>query len=118
MVADPAARAGLQDLTRRYHRDLVTDRGMDMEAQILEVIRDLAGGGRELSVKEIAAAFAERYGEEYDRPLTPKRLGGIIRRKLGLSPEKSHGVFVLPLSEQPKLARLYEKYGVEPGGQG
>jgi hypothetical protein len=46
-------------------------------------------------------------------PVTPKRLDGIIRRKLGSVPEKSHEVFVLPLSEQPKLARLYEKYGLE-----
>ena len=113
VVEDEGARADLANLARRYQRELVADRGMDMEAQVLDVIRDLAAGGGALSVKEIAAAFSERYGEDYDRPVTPKRLGGIIRRKLGLVPEKSHGVFVIPPGEQGKLLRLYEKYGVE-----
>ena len=113
VVEDEDARASLANLARRYQRELVADRGMDMEAQVLEVIRGLAQDGSQLSVKEIAAAFAEHYGADYDRPVTPKRLGGIIRRKLGLLPEKSHGVFVIPPAEQGKLGRLYEKYGLE-----
>jgi hypothetical protein len=27
---------------------------------------------------------------------------------------KSHGIYVIPLSERPKLDRLYEKYGIAP----
>ncbi len=36
---------------------------------------------------------------------------GIIRKKLQLRTQKSHGVFVIPVSEKPKLERLYERYG-------
>ena len=36
-----------------------------------------------------------------------------MRKKLGLKTEKSHGVLVIVPSEAPKLARLYEKYGIK-----
>jgi hypothetical protein len=113
VIDDPAAREELGSLARRYHRELVADRSMDIEAQVLDVIRDLAAAGEQLSVKEIARLFAERHREDFDRPVTPKRIGALLRRKLGLIPEKSHGVFVVPLSDGPKLKRLYEKYGLE-----
>jgi hypothetical protein len=113
VIEDAAAREALSDLARRYHRELVADRGFDLEAQLLEVIRDLAAGEGQLGVKEIAEAFAERFGADFDRPVTAKRIGGLLRRKLGLVPEKSHGVFVIPAEERGKLGRLYEKYGIE-----
>jgi hypothetical protein len=91
-------------------------RGMDLEAEVLEVMRDLAKEGAPLTVKDIASRFAEVHREELDRAVTPKWIGGILRRKLGLKPEKSHGSFVLPLSEFGKLPRLYEKYGIEESG--
>jgi hypothetical protein len=107
------ARQDLQELARRYHSELITDRGMDAEAQILEVIQAiLVSGEGTLSVKEIASWFADRHGEEYERKITPKWVGKIIRQRLQLKTQKSHGVFVIPVSERAKLARLYEKYGL------
>ena len=38
-----------------------------------------------------------------------------MRRKLGLKTEKRHGSYVVAATEGPKLARLYEKYGVSNG---
>ena len=35
-----------------------------------------------------------------------------MRRKLNLLTQKSHGVFVVPVSERPKLEVLFERYGV------
>ena len=89
-----------------------------MEAELLEVIRDLltvSDDGR-ASVKDIATMFRERFGEGYDRRITAKWIGSVIRRSLQLKTQKSHGVFVLSDSEKSKLARLYEKYGLT--GQG
>ena len=51
---------------------------------------------------------------DYERKVTSKWIGNIIRKKLNLKTQKSHGVYVIPLSEQPKLDRLYEKYGTAP----
>jgi hypothetical protein len=115
IIEDPEARRDLQDLARRYNREMIADRGMDMEAQILEIIRDLLASPypARLSVKEITSWFVDRHGEEYDRKVTAKWIGGIIRKKLQLKTQKSHGVFVIPITEKPKLDRLYEKFGID-----
>ncbi len=113
IVADPRTREELQDLARRYNRELIADRGLEIEAQLLEVIRDLMEKAEKLSVRAITAAFGKAYGEDYDRKPSAKWVGGLIRRKLQLKTQKSHGVFVIPPSEMPKLSRLFEKYGIE-----
>ena len=41
MIEDTRAREDLQELARKYNRELIAERGMDMEAQILEIIRDM-----------------------------------------------------------------------------
>ena len=56
-------------------REIVAERGMDMEARVLEVIRDLLAAGTGLGVKEITSWFVDRYGEEYDRKVTTKWIG-------------------------------------------
>jgi hypothetical protein len=118
IVADPHARADIMDLARRYNRELAAERGMDAEAQILEIIRDLLASDAEatLAVKQITSQFVERHDADYDRKITTKWIGGLIRRRLQLRTQKSHGVFVIPASEKLKLARLYERYGVDPEG--
>jgi len=113
IIEDEKARADLQELARKYHSELVADRSLDMEAQVLEIIRDsLARGEERLSVKDITDWFIDRYGTDYERKITSKWIGNIIRKKLLLKTQKSHGVFVIPPSEEPKLASLYERYGI------
>jgi hypothetical protein len=114
VIDEPEARSALLEVARAYHRELISDRGTDMEAQILEVIRDLIGTstfGR-ISINETATELARRYGDDYDRKITAKWIGSVIRRSLQLKTVKSNGVFVLADSEKPKLARLYEKFGL------
>jgi len=115
VVEDERARDEIRALARRYHGELVAERGMDAEAQILEVIRDMRMGNPEtrLEVKEITSWFNDRYGTEYERKITTKWVGGIIRRRLQLRTQKSHGVFIIPPWELPKLGRLFERYGVD-----
>ena len=114
LVEDPRTRADLRDLARRYHREMVADRGLDVEAQLLEIIRELqtSPGSPRLSVREITTRFNAKHATDLDRQATPKWIGNILRRKLRLVLQKSHGVFLVPLSEQPKLLRLYERYDV------
>jgi hypothetical protein len=115
IVEDPAIRAELRDLARQYNGELATERGMDTEARVLEVIRDLLASpaAPPLSIKEITRVFADRHAAEYERKITTKWIGRIVRKGLGLSAEKSHGVYLIPTSETAKLPRLYERYGIE-----
>jgi len=114
IIEDTGAREGLRDLIRRYNRELIADRGMDMEAHILEVIRDLMESSEDgrIAIKDITGMFAARHEEEYDKKITPKWIGSVIRKRLHLKTQKSHGAFVIAPTEKPKLDRLYERFGI------
>ncbi|HEX7423945.1 MAG TPA: hypothetical protein VF311_08670, partial [Terriglobales bacterium] len=116
IIEDPGAREDLRELARRYNHELIAERGMGTEAQVLEIIRDMASSSydNKLTIKDITSRFTDRHGADYERKITTKWIGNIVRRKLHLVTHKSHGVFVIPISELPKLDRLYEKYGVSP----
>jgi hypothetical protein len=115
IIDDATVRTELRQVARERHREIVADRGMDIEAQVLEVIQHLQRRRSKLAVGEITSAFIDRFGEEYERPITNKWVGFIIRRKLHVKTQKSHGTFVIPLGEEERLRRLYDKYGlVEP----
>jgi hypothetical protein len=116
IVEDVKARQQLQEVARQYNREIVAERGMDMEAQVLEIIRDMASSPYKprLAIKDITSRFIERHEQDYDKKITTKWIGTIIRKRLNLKAHKSHGVFVIPLSERPKLDRLYAKYGITP----
>ena len=114
VVEGQEARASLIALLHRYNRELLAERGMGLEAQLLEVIRDALAASTDgkVSVKEIASWFSDRHGEDYDHKVSPKWIGSLLRKKLRIQPERLHGVFVIPPQELPRLARLYEKFGL------
>jgi len=114
IIEDERARRDLRELARRYNKELVADRGMDMEAQVLEIIRDmLASSGPRLVIKDIASWFADRHGANYERKISPHWVGRVIRKKLQLKTERGgDGAYEIPLSERSKLGRLYQKYGI------
>jgi hypothetical protein len=112
VVSDAKDREELRALARRYHGEMIAERGMDLEAQILEVIRDLRQSERTLSVKDITSWLVDRHGEDYERKITTRWVGSAIRRKLHLVTCKSHGNYVIPADELSKLDRLYARYGI------
>src|SRR5207302_7865273 len=77
VIEDADARQALRQVAREYHRELVADRGMDIEAQVLEIIQELRGSPYEasLSIKEIANRFIDRHGEDFERRITPHWIG-------------------------------------------
>jgi hypothetical protein len=114
IVGSETVREELRELVWRYHQDLRADRAMEIEAQTLEVIRELLAKSSQLSVsiKEVTDEITRRHGRDYER-ITPKWIGMIIRKRLHLRTHKSsRGVFVISPEELQKLPRLYEKYGV------
>jgi hypothetical protein len=119
VIEDARAQNALRQVARDYHRDLVADRGMDIEAQMLEIIQELQQEpfSPGLAVKEIAERFIARHSEDFERKITPHWVGYIIRRKLGLKTEKRHGSYFVADSEGPKLAHLVEKYGLGSGSE-
>ncbi|MBI3987721.1 MAG: hypothetical protein HY343_12415, partial [Lentisphaerae bacterium] len=71
VIDDAQARRDLQTLARQYQKQLVSDRGVDAEAQLLEIIQQLETSfpGRKLGVKELTGRFIQRYEDEYEPPV-------------------------------------------------
>lgn len=115
IIDDSDLRASLRNVLREHHQDMVAERGLDTEAEILAIIRDIAGERENprLSVGEITQRFSELHGEDYDRKITQRWIGGVLRSRLHVKTRKSHGLFVIPPDECPKLKRLYDRYGIE-----
>jgi hypothetical protein len=92
----------------------VADRGLLVEAQVLEILAELMAGSERpvVPVAEIVAGLLERYGEEYERPITNRWVGSILRKRLNIGTYKSHGVYVVPTGERSKIELLCERYGV------
>lgn len=117
IIRDQQAREELRALARNFQRDIAADRGMGVEAQVLETIialRQAKEPDRGVELKAIWVAFANRHGDEYERKITPHWIGQVIRRRLGLKTERRREGYVIASSEAPKLDRLMEKYGLSP----
>lgn len=56
--------------------------------------------------------FNRSFSKDFPRKVSAKWIGGLIRRRLNLKTEKSHGVLIVAPAEQAKLHLLYERYGV------
>ncbi len=115
IVGDEKTRAELRDLARRFNADLVAERGQGIEAQVLEVIRDLRASDEPLTVKAIADWFADRHADEYDRKVTPKWIGTLIRHRLHLKTERRRDGFALAEPAVPVINHLLERYGIGTG---
>jgi hypothetical protein len=114
IIESARLRAAIQESSRGLDDRMYADRSTTIEAGVLEVLDDLFRRDEEapVAVAAVAAAFAERYGREYERPITARFAGGVLRNRLRLMTYKSHGVYVLPASERPKVAELCVRYGV------
>ncbi|MEY9401861.1 hypothetical protein ABIF79_008236 [Bradyrhizobium japonicum] len=97
---------------------LVADRGLLVEAQVLEILAELMAGLDRpvVPVADIMAIFIERYGFEYERPITNRWIGSIIRKRLNIRTYKSHGVYVVPTGDRSKIELLCTRYGVSTIG--
>src|SRR5439155_114002 len=80
VIEDSGAREALRQVARDYHKELVADRGMDMEAQVLEIVQELqsVSDGAGIAIKEIASRFIEQHGEDFERKVTPHWIGRIV----------------------------------------
>jgi hypothetical protein len=65
-----------------------------------------------VKLEDIASLFTRKSGGDFSMPITSRFMGDTLRNKLHVRTRKSHGVYVIPISEQPKLKELYIRYGV------
>jgi hypothetical protein len=116
VIDDVSARERIVGVVGKLNDDLLDERSETAEAQILTVIRDLVSKGPDvrLAIQDITTEFTARYGAEYERRVTPRWIGSLVRRRLGLKPSRSTGLFTLGPEDVARLKALYVRYGLEP----
>lgn len=114
IIGDEDVQTAIMARAREHHDERRSERAESIEARVLTILRHLFNtiSGVGVAVGDVTSLFVANYGADSPRPMTPRRIGTIIRTKLGLRTQKSNGRFVVPVSEQAKLARLYDSYGV------
>ncbi|QHP67441.1 hypothetical protein EI171_08370 [Bradyrhizobium sp. LCT2] len=116
VVSDPRLQGALRSAAKRAQDLIVAERGLLMEAQVLEVLMEqmLSSNRLVVPVADVTTGMIQRYGAEYERPLSNRWIGSILRKKLNLQTYKSHGVYVVPMAEKQKVEILGRRYGVNP----
>lgn len=114
IIDDETLREDLRDSVRSFDKHLYAERSASAEAGILEILRELLEDSQRsnIPVSEITGKFVEQYGQEYERPITNRFIGGLLRKRLHLVTFKSHGVFVVPTGENSKVEELCIRYGL------
>lgn len=84
LIEDPEVLSTLREMLGTYNQLNAADRGLDVEGAVLETIRALAAPGRRSpTIREITAAFVSNHGSVHPRT-SPRAIGHIVRRKLGI----------------------------------
>jgi len=114
VVADEGLRAQLRSMALNMQMGLIAERWLLVEAQVLEILAELITTSSRpvVPVADITVGLIDRYGAEYERAITNRWIGSILRKKLNLQTYKSHGVYVVPLTERAKIELLCGRYGV------
>ena len=114
IIDDEELRDELRDSVRSFEQELYAERSASSEGGVLEILVELLADNLHptIAVSEITGAFIARYGEDYERPVTNRFIGGILRKRLRLLTYKSNGVYVLPASEKDKVAQLCVRFGI------
>lgn len=97
---------------REQHR---TDRSTQVEAEVLGAIQTIRQRSPRtgIAIAEIARELSNQDGSGYDRRISPKWVGYIVRKRLHLETRKSRGVYIV--SEQPEESWkvLFERFGID-----
>lgn len=113
MVDDPILRAEIAADLRRRNQSIVGERRDTLEGGVIEaVVEAFANTERStVSVGDVADRFNARFCSELGRSFSSKWIGGILRNRLRIETQKSHGVYVIPITEKSKIDSLAVRFG-------
>ena len=97
-------------MARMQSSNLRADRGVSLEAQLLDTMYCMRKEGLALQIRVIAERFDKKFGIEHERRITARWIGAQLRGRFSLVTVKSHGTYMIPSTEESKIARLFERY--------
>lgn len=115
VVRDERLRREITTVASNAQATLVSERGLSIEAQVLEILaeRIKLGGSAPIPLRDLTLTLFERLGTEIDRPITSRWIGAVLRKRLNILLYKSNGTFAVPATEGQKILHLCRRYGVD-----
>lgn len=111
IVFDEAARRDIREALLASERESAATRSTSTEAGLLEIVAELSGSEAAIPVADVTARFAERYGADYERPVTNRYMGSLLRNRLGFQTYKSHGIYLVA-TDNDRVLSLSKRYGI------
>ena len=112
LIDDPSLRAEIADRLMHEQAERQSQRRETVEARVLAILREAfsVSDGVPVNIGAVADRFNSAHGSEHGQFVSGKRIGHIVRKNLRLSTRKSGGVYVVPMSEKPKIEALSARY--------
>ena len=114
------ARAAILGYAHRMQAGIQSERTASVEGQVLNALADMLDGSEQTAVtlQDIVARFSASFGSDYDRPVTARYIGAILRNRLGLPLYKTNGIIAVSLRDRTRLDALFARYGIgDKGGE-
>lgn len=116
LIESPEMKESLKDFVQKYNVELIADRGLSRESDIVFAILKFEQdtGRQEITVGEIAGYVNENQDTfDFDDKITPKKIGWYLRSKMQLKPYKTRTGFVLDLERNRERLNFWkERYGI------
>ncbi len=116
VIPDERARAEIRMAVGEHERERVASRATSTIAELIEVLAELSSekSGAPVSIADLTARFTARYGAEYERPITARYVGSLLRTRLGITTYKSQGAYHIAVNAE-RLSELARRYGLARG---
>lgn len=120
LIEDGALREKIREAARALDLRVKAERADIPEALVLEVLHGLVAqeeAGDCIPIQTLVRLMTERYGSEFDRPLSHRYIGSLVRTRLHLLTYKRRGVYVIPLTEsiREQVTELCKRFGIGEG---
>ena len=112
LVDDPQLRSTIAERLKDEQAGRRASRRETVEARVLLITKDALATekGSGVSIGVIADRFNAAFAGEHGHAASDRQIGHVVRKTLGLPTVKSHGIFVVPKSEKPKVDALWTRY--------
>lgn len=116
MIQDQSIREKLKTFIIQYNSEIISNRNITWESDIVRTIIKLSKNGTDsLTVKEITDQLnRDRHDEWSEEPLTPRKVGEIIKNKLQIKAERKAKGFCISLkNNKTKIDFWKKRFGID-----
>lgn len=116
LIEDEALREQIRGAAHALDTRVRSERADAPEALVLDALQHLGADAAEMvPVQAITRLMVERHAAEFERPITHRYVGSLLRTRLHLPTYKRQGVYVVPLTQtvREQVAELCGRFGIE-----